>query len=370
MRKDERLDRSTPKAFDLLASLAAFAQQNRITLNDPTLIDRFMADARPKLEAALSDVALIHGSRTERLFEATVLSLGRFKMLKTEDIGRVHGTTKSRAPDFRVVLDDGEQWLIEVKNVRSVKPFKQKTRMSAPYFASLQSYADMVGTPLRLAIFWSLWNIWTVVSPDRFRRPNGSLHVTVQEAVMASEFGKLGEVIIITRPPLRLVLDADTKMPSSLSAEGLGQFIVGAARIFSGDTELTDPRDRRLAQILFLFGEWRTEGPFARMDGEQIGGIEFVARPEEPSDQGFDGIGWGSRIFSRFYAEQTVDGDQVIQLNGDAAPEWFAPLADWDFKKSKLPLWLGHVVGPQDDAEVKTESQTQSKPDRRHRPDR
>ncbi|WP_206364931.1 hypothetical protein [Sphingomonas panacis] len=128
-----------PKAFDLLASLAAFAQANRIALNDPTLIDRFMADARPKLETALADMSLVHGSRTERLFEATVLTLGRFKMFKTEDIGRVHGAMKAGAPDFRVVLNDGEQWLIEVKNVRSQKPLKQSTTMSAAYLRSLQS---------------------------------------------------------------------------------------------------------------------------------------------------------------------------------------------------------------------------------------
>lgn len=339
------------KAFDLLASLAAFAQRNRIPLNDPALIDRFMADARPRLESALADKTLIHGSRTEKLFEATLLSLGRFRMLKTEDVGRVHGAGTFRAPDFRVVLDDGVQWLIEVKNVRSQKPLKQATRMSAPYLASLQSYADLVGTPLRLAIFWSLWNIWTVISPDRFRRSDGSLRVTMQEAVMANESGKLGEVIIMTRPPLRLVLDANIKMPRSLSPEGLAQFIIGAATMFSGDTELTDVRDRRLAQILFMFGEWQIEGPFARMDGEQIAGVEFVARPEEPSDQGFDGIGWASRIFSRFYAQQTVDGDQVIQLNGEAAPDWFAPLEDWDFKNSNLSLWLGHIEGPKDKEE-------------------
>ncbi|PON10108.1 hypothetical protein C2W62_51850, partial [Candidatus Entotheonella serta] len=82
----------------------------------------------------------------------------------------------------RVVLVDGEQWLVEVKNVRCKDAFKQETRMSAAYLASLQAYADMVGTPLKLAIFWSLWSIWTVISPDRFRRPGGGLHITMSDA--------------------------------------------------------------------------------------------------------------------------------------------------------------------------------------------
>jgi hypothetical protein len=342
--------RPKTKAFDLLASVAAFAREHAIALNDPSLVERFIADAAPKLKEALADPALIHGSRTERLFEATVLSLGHFRLLKTEDVGRVHAADTCRAPDFRVVLDDGEQWLVEVKNVRSKEPFKQKTQMSAAYLASLQTYADMVGAPLKLAIFWSLWNIWTVISPDRFRRPNGGLRVKMKDAVLANESEKLGEVIIMTKPPLRLVLGAATDMPRSLSAEGLANFIIGSAKLYSGDVELTDPRDRKLAEVLLFYGEWSTEGPLAITDGGEFAGVQFVATPEEPSDQGWDGIGWASRIFSRYYATQTIDGDQVIQLHGEAAPDWFAPLSDWDFKNSKLPLLLGRVQVPDDQA--------------------
>ncbi|MDW9830854.1 hypothetical protein GOB24_25200 [Sinorhizobium meliloti] len=332
-----------PKAFDLLASVAAFAREKGIALNDPLLAARFIADAEPRLKAALSDPTLIHGSRTEHLFEATVLSLGKFRLLKTEDVGRVHAADTCRAPDFRVVLEGGEQWLIEVKNVRCKDPFKQETRMSAAYLASLQSYADMVGAPLKLAIFWSLWNIWTVISPDRFRRPRGGLRITMQEALAANESVRLGEITIMTRPPLRLVLGAAVDMPRSLSPEGMAQFTIGAAKLFSGDVELIDVKDRKLAEVLFFYGEWPAYGPFALMDDGEFAGVEFIAKPEEPSDQGFDGIGWASRIFSRFYAMQTIEGDQVIQLHGEAAPEWFAPLTNWDFKNSKLPLWLGRV---------------------------
>lgn len=102
------------KAFDLLASVAVFARRNGIALDNPTLI---------------------HSSRVERVFEATVLSLGGFKLLKTEDVGRVHAAETLRAPDFRIVLDDGEQWLVEVKNVRSREPFKQELRMSQKYLS-------------------------------------------------------------------------------------------------------------------------------------------------------------------------------------------------------------------------------------------
>jgi hypothetical protein len=330
------------KPFDLLASLASFAHARGIPLTDPELIPAFTADASEQLTAALDDPALLHGSRTERLFEATVLSLGKFRLFKTEDNGRVHSADTMRAPDFRAVLHDGEQWLIEVKNVRCNDPLKQRTTMSAAYLRSLQSYADAMGVRLRLAIYWSLWNIWTVIAPEPFLRRNGSLHVRMQDAVVANEFGRLGEVTIMTMPPLRIVLGAASDRPRSLKGD-VANFIIGSAEIVADGERLVDARDRKLAEILLFYGDWTLTGPFALMEEGEIGGVEYVAEPEEPTGEGWEGIGWASRIFSRYFAAQTVEGDRVIQLHGRPAPDWFAPLDSWDFANSKLRLLLGHV---------------------------
>jgi hypothetical protein len=106
---------------------------------------------------------------------------------------------------------------------------------------------------------------------------------------------------------------------------------------------LTDPKDIKLAQVLLRYGEWQVDGPIALFEDEQFTGVEFVATPVEPTNQGWEGIGMASRIFSGFYADQTIEGDQVIQLDGEPAPEWFEPLSSWDFKNSKLPLFLGVI---------------------------
>jgi len=332
-----------PKPFDLLASVSEFAREAGLALNDPALVESFLTSAKPRLQAALADSTLLHGSRAERLFESTVLSLGQFRLLKTEDAGRVHSVEKCRAPDFRVVLDDGEQWLVEVKNVRCEDPSNQRTTMSPAYLASLEAYSRAVGSPLRIAIYWSRWALWTIISPDTFRRRDGGLSVRMMEALVVNEFMRLGEVSIATRPPLRLLLRADPEKPRTVDAAGKARFVIGSVQIFSGDVELIDPRDRRLAEILFFYGEWPAEGPFAVMQRDQLIGAEYVAEPPEPSNQGFDGIGWASRIFSRYFATRTIEGDAVIQLRADAVPEWFAPLADWPFGESKLPLWLGRI---------------------------
>lgn len=335
------VERDPPKKdFDLLALAATFAQRQGLSLNDPAFVERFFDDAAHRLKVALGDPTLIHGSRTERMFEATVLSLGRFRLFKAEDTGRVHPAMAYRAPDFRIVLQEGDDWLVEVKNVHSKNPQNQRTSVSAAYLASLEAYADAVGSPLRLALYWSRWSLWTVIAVDRFRRPDGSLRITMTEAMKSNEFGRLGDVLICTRPPLRLVLDVTSDMPRDLNAERLSDFVAGSGRVYSGEVELIDAKDRRLAVILFLYGDWPLEGPRAIMGNEGVVGIEFVAAPQQPSDQGFDGVGWASRIFTKYFATRTVDGDQVIQLHGAPAPEWFAPLATWNFERSQLPLWL------------------------------
>lgn len=330
------------KPFGLLASLASFAHARGIPLTDPELIPAFAADATEQLAAALDDPALLHGSRTERLFEATVLSLGKFRLFKTEDNGRVHSVDTMRAPDFRAVLDDGGQWLIEVKNVRCNDPFKQRTTMSAAYLRSLQSYADAMGAPLRLAIYWSLWNIWTVIAPEPFLRQNGSLRVRMQDAVIANEFSRLGEAMIMTIPPLRVVLGAVPDRPRSLEGD-VANFIIGSAEIFADGDRLADARDRKLAEVLLFYGDWTLNGPFALMEEGEIAGVEYVAEPEDPTGAGWEGIGWASRIFSRYFAAQTIEGDRVIQLHGRSAPDWFAPLGSWDFANSKLRLLLARA---------------------------
>jgi len=110
--------------------------------------------------------------------------------------------------------------------------------------------------------------------------------------------------------------------------------------LFSDAVELVDPKDQKLAWILMNYGDWEVEGPHAIETGGVLRGLEIRARPKEPSNEGFDFIGVASRIFSTYFASETIEGNQIIQLQGTAVPGWFSPLSQWDYKRSKLPLWL------------------------------
>jgi hypothetical protein len=341
------------KAHDLLALMGAFAREHGIALTADDVVQRFLDDASLKLGAALQDQKLIHGTRTERQFEALVLTLGKFRLLKAEDQGRLHAGVRCRAPDYRIVLEDGGQWLVEVKNVRGEDddPESQIAELTAPYLASLEAYCELVGAPLRIAHYWSRWKMWTVVDPAKFRKPSGGARFEMIEAITANELVRLGDVHFYTEPPIRMLVETD---PTPLTA-GVGETEeiatrTSGVRLFAAGKELTRPQSQHLAWVLMLYGEWTTDGPRAVTADGKLVGIEFVVEPVEADDATDDepvmmgrAIGQASRIFARYFAEVTTAEDAVIQLQGQAKPEWFAPISNWDFKTEQLALWIFHI---------------------------
>ncbi len=329
------------KPHDLLALLGGFAREHGVPLTAEDIVPRFLADAGLRLGSALSDSALIHGTRTEQQFEALVLSLGRYRLLKAEDLGRLHSNIACRAPDYRIVLEDGEQWLVEVKNVRGDDPARQVARLSAAYLASLNAYCDLVRVPLRIAHYWSRWKIWTLVDPRQFLTASGGARIDMMAAFAANELSRLGDVIFCTEPPIRLLVEANSESPRERTAATRPTGI----RLFVGGKEITELRSQQLAWILMLYGEWAADGPHAVTEDGHLTGIEFIVAPEEVPEEDEPAlmgraIGQASRVFARYFAEDTTAGDAVIQLRGQAKPEWFEPIANWDFKTAQLPLWI------------------------------
>ena len=75
------------KPFDLLSILADFGLERGMRLNDPATITEFLESAKADLTRAQGDSVLLHGQRTEAMFEAMVVSFGAVRSLKSEDNG-------------------------------------------------------------------------------------------------------------------------------------------------------------------------------------------------------------------------------------------------------------------------------------------
>jgi hypothetical protein len=194
----------TGPPIDLLALFGRFGREQRISLRDPRAAEKFIASVREGVNAALGADTLLYGQRTENMFEALVVGLGHYKLLAKEDAGRVHPEGKFTAPDFRIVLGDGVQWLIEVKNVFDVDPGRQRFRVRPEDMARLSDYARAMGVPLKLALYWARWRIWTLLDSSDLKESDGRLGIDMFDAVRLSELARVGDRSIGTTPPLKL----------------------------------------------------------------------------------------------------------------------------------------------------------------------
>ncbi len=327
--------------FDLFPRLSEFSRDRRISLRDPQTIDDFMKLAAEQLGADISSDIRMYGHRTEAMFQDLVLSLGEYELLKVEDAGDIYPPDLYKVPDFRVVLPGGEQWLIEVKNVHIEEPFEQvRSIMTADYRQKLERYAAATGADLKLAVFWSRWRIWTLVALDDFTAADGTVSVKMTEAAKENDLGRLGDRWIGTRAPLRLRFLADPAKTRRVSDDGTVEFTVGGVEMYCGDVEITDSVERNIVWLFMQYGSWEeTEHPIVQ--GDALYALELQWEPSERNEIGFDVIGSLSTMFSHYYLERTTtDSGEVIRTRAQPHPDWFEPLAQWDYDSKTLPLWL------------------------------
>jgi hypothetical protein len=328
------------KPFDILAEFGKFGLERKLSLRDPLASSAFIAHVGEAIEQALADPILLHGQRVEAMFESLLVSLGDFKLLKAEDGSRLFPTERFRAPDFRAVLNDGVQWLIEVKNVYEVEPLHQRRRLfNKNYYDALAAYAAATKAELKVAVFWARWSIWTLISPDRLIGEDGGLELDMQTAMRVNELSRLGDRMIGTRSPLRLRILTDPERTSRIAVDGSVQVTIGGVQIFSNDSEVTDPVEQQIAWVFMQYGEWKERGPNAVIDGDHLLALEFLWEPEIETNQGFEVVGSLSRMFSRYYAMHTVNDEAVVQLQAPLRPNWFAPLVLPSYQSQELPLW-------------------------------
>lgn len=330
------------KPFDLMEQLGRFSAERKLSLTIPEAKAAFAAYVQESVETGLADQRLLHGQRTEAMFEALLVSLGQFQLLTREDGGHVFPPQKYLAPDFRVVLRDGRQWLIEVKNVYEEEPFQQRrTLMNRSYHAKLAAYAATTGAELKLAVYWARWSVWTLVSPSRLIDERGKLKLDMMTAMKVDELGELGEMSIGTRAPLRFRLTADPTRTSAIGPDG--QVVFSRSQIFCEDREIVEQNELEIAWTLMQHGEWIEQEPVPIIEGGRLLAMEFSWAPREEDDdqdsKGFTFIGRLSRIFARYYAAHTLEDSSVVQLRAPLRPNWFAPLISKDHRSDALPLW-------------------------------
>ncbi|MGO7821247.1 hypothetical protein ACC684_28765 [Rhizobium ruizarguesonis] len=329
--------------IDVLSLFGRFTREQRISLRDPKASELFLSSIETSVADALKNGALQHGQRTQNMFEALIVSLGAYKLLKTEDTGIVHPEGDFTAPDFRLVLMDGTQWLIDVKNVFLAAPATQRLVLRKVDVDKLTAYAEVTGCPLKIAVYWARWRFWSLIdAADLAPISDKKLSIDMLASMQFSQLGRVGDRLIGTKPPLTLRLIADTTKERSIAPNGEVVYTIAAAKLLCNGNEIVDSVERNLAFTFMQYGDWEVSDPLPILDPElllEAVELEWTPRERANPDEHFEMIGTLSSMFSRYYAERTIGPDGITQTEADLVPNWFKPLLDKGHKSDALPLW-------------------------------
>jgi len=294
---------------------------------------------RTSIQGSLSNDALLYGRRTESMFEAMIASIGEVEILKQEDSGEIYVSNDAlKVPDFRLVLADGSQVLVEVKNhhqgTDAMKPFE----LDKDYLDGLVGYANVMKCDLFLAVYWSRWNLWTLVPPQAFHENRNKRELDLLNAMKANHMASLGDYSIGTRFPLSIVMYADKAESRFLGPDGSGDFRISNVEVYCAGTLVAKPEERRIATYLMFYGKWHYESD-AKIVKNEIESVEHRWVPQEDNNQGFEIVGSLGEMFSTYYRFFTQEEGRVERLQVNFTPGSLGQLIPKDYKRDVLPLW-------------------------------
>ena len=119
-----------PGKFEPLNLYTAIGREAGYQLGSDAHYQHFIKAVEKSLKAGQANLSMLHGKRVEALFAHVAGALGRCLIVKTEDAGDIFVADGDvKIPDYRLVLRDRSQLLVEVKNCHGTgieRPFVLK----------------------------------------------------------------------------------------------------------------------------------------------------------------------------------------------------------------------------------------------------
>jgi hypothetical protein len=305
------------------------------------VIDRFRAG----VVTSLDNPARVYGWHTQAMFAEVVRGLRRAVLLTESDQGATWGRLSDnlRPGDFRIVLEDGRNLSVEVKNhVGLTAPF----RMRAAELEGFTTHAKLTGSEPRLAIYWTRAGLWLLVRPEHFTARGDKVELSMAVAMAESEMADLGDDLIGAVPPFEFTFEFEELPPfSEFDANGtrLATAVVKDISISAGGQRLRSRGDQRLAFYLFWNGRW-PETHHDDFESGRLRRVRFRYEPErwEPK-QGFAFVGFRSQLIARSYWLRTSEDGAITKLRADLDPESEGMSFPDDLAASKLGLRVMEV---------------------------
>jgi len=328
-----------PEKFELIDFFEAVARKKGLKLSEPESHKRFIDELTRSFHDNKDNPIIIHGRRIENMFEYVAASLGKSVLIKREDSGEICSSDPEvRPPDFRIVLDDGTDIFVEVKNCHKTDP-NYRFSLKRSYVSTIESYAELFRRDIYIAIFWSRWRRWTLLKFGSFSSGE-RLSISFLEAFKHNEMALLGDMMIATTPPLAIRIVTDPSKPRRVDKSGHEGFTIGALELYCGGVRIEDKFEQSLAFYLMLHSEWVVSEPDAKIEDGYLIYFDFVARPEVPvPDQRFQVLGFFSEMISRNYNYLTASNTGIDRLSPNIDPDALGIVIPQGYKGKQLPLW-------------------------------
>ena len=101
-------------------------------------------------------------------------------------------------PDFRLLLNDDRQILVEVSNV-APRDTGKRHKLRANTVEATQNYARLTGAELYYAHYWAFSSRWTLVKSSIFGESGKVKNLTAEMAFKENEMSLLGDYYIGTQ---------------------------------------------------------------------------------------------------------------------------------------------------------------------------
>jgi hypothetical protein len=286
---------------------------------------------------------LLHGIRIECMFGFVAAALRQCDLIKHEDMGIVYASDEIdvQIPDYYILLKNKQELFVEVKNCHKIHSFNLKDG----YIKKLLAYPKVSKANLKIAIYWSRWQLWTLVALDAFSPKSGKYTIRLGEAMKQNEMAIFGDAYLATVSKLRFVIRMDISKGTAIPAGGGAcEFLIKAEEMYAGDKIISNPKDKSLFMDLIFFGmdngTWN-ESKSVNVENRKIESITYEYIPAEDSGANFSFLAPLSTIIARKYNQITAPSGKIKALlanYNDTLLDKYFPL----HPREQLPLWIFH----------------------------
>ncbi|EBC0774131.1 hypothetical protein CS696_12935 [Salmonella enterica] len=314
-------------------------------------MERFTETVRDSLKAAQNNEILIFGKRVEKLFGHVAGALGECKLIKSEDAGETFTspTDEIIPPDYKLILNDGKQIFVEVKNCNMPNPMSLYT-LKKNYVEKIERYGELHKIPVYYAIFFRCMGHWVLLPISSLTEHRKTYTINFMTALAKSEMNMLGDVSIGIKPKLTFELVVDKTKDVSIDGESNASFTIGDVKIYCDNIEIVNSTEKDIAFYLMMFGRWNCSAPIAIMDKDELQCIQYRFTPDTPeneelaAEQGFHTIGSLSSMITLAFNQQTIYKQRVTSIDARVEPSVFSARIPKGYKGEQLPLWIFHML--------------------------